>query len=110
MTQANTADSASNAASFATWGKTMLPSEITNTILLLDSCFHSTHIHVITQAQRCDRNALADIDTLRTWVLHQQDVDVSYADKHKVMYFLRVVSELVSILYLKFDVVTVKQL
>ena len=88
----------------------MLPLEITNAIMLLDSCFHSTHVHVITQAQRCNKDVRAVIDTLRTWVLLQQDVEVSYADKHKVVYFLKVVSELVSILYLKFDVVPVKQL
>lgn len=61
-------------------------------------------------SQRCNQGVLAIIDTLRTWVLLQQDVEVSYANKHKVVYFLNVVSELGSIHYHNFDVATVKQL
>ena len=112
ISQANTTDSASNGWSTTTWCEAMFPLENICAILHLDSCFHSTCIHVIDRAQIawCDNNALMVIDILQSWILLQQKEAVSLADKHKILYFLRTVSELVSRLYLKFDVSTVKQL
>ena len=63
-----------------------------------------------TQIAWCDQDIQEVIDILQAWILLQQEEAVSLTDKHKVLYFLKVVSELVSRLYLYFDVTTIKQL
>ena len=115
IADSSTPDSASGSpvvtsAQNSSWIGSVLSPEITSTILLLDSCFHSTHVHVLTQAQRGNKDVLIVLNAIRTWILLQRDEEVSYADKHRIVYFLKVVSELVATLYFKFNVANVKQL
>ena len=110
ISQANTVDSASNGTTETPWIGSVLSPEITSTIPLLDSCFHSTRVHVLTQAQRGNKDVLTVLNAIRTWILLQRDEEVSYPDKHRIVYFLKVVSELVTTLYFKFNVANVKQL
>ena len=67
-------------------------------------------MHVLTQAQRRNKDVLIVLNATRTWILLQRDEEVSYADKHRIVYFLKVVSELFATLYFKFNVANVKQL
>ena len=48
----------------SSWIGSVLSPEITSTILLLDSWFHSTHVHVLTQAQRRNKDVLIVLNAI----------------------------------------------